>query len=118
MRKGYYGDAVQTSFGQMNSDTSVKDFSDNRELIALAQADGGESDEAMAATERLIEENRGLVKKIALRFCDRGVELDDLMQIGSIGMIKAIRSFDLSSRGGRLSHARPCRANSVPPARG
>lgn len=95
MRKGYYCDTVQAPFGKMNSDTSVKDFSDNRELIAVAQADGGESDVAMAATERLLEENRGLVKKIALRFCDRGVELDDLMQIGSIGMIKAIRSFDL-----------------------
>ncbi len=96
MRKGYYGDTVQTPVREMSSETPLKDFSENRELIALAQASGGESDEAVAATERLICENRGLVKKIALRFCDRGVELDDLMQIGSIGMIKAIRSFDLS----------------------
>lgn len=98
MRKGDYGDAVQTSCGEMSTsaEVSVKDFSENRELIAAAQADGGESEAAMAATERLIQANRGLVKKIALRFCDRGVELDDLMQIGSIGMIKAIRSFDLS----------------------
>ena len=98
MRKGYYGDAVQTPGEEMSAPVEVAtaDFSENKELIATAQSEGGESLEAMAATERLMYLNRGLVKKIALRFCERGVELDDLMQIGSIGMIKAIRSFDLS----------------------
>ena len=37
----------------------------------------------------------GLVRSIALRFKDRGVEYEDLVQIGSIGMLKAIRSFDI-----------------------
>lgn len=41
----------------------------------------------------------GLIRSIALRFRDRaleghGCELDDLIQIGSIGMIKAIKSYD------------------------
>ena len=36
-----------------------------------------------------------LVKKIALRFIGRGVEYEDLVQIGTIGMLKAIRSFDV-----------------------
>ena len=44
----------------------------------------------------IVTENLGLVKKIALRFCGRGVEYDDLIQIGVIGMIKAARSFDFS----------------------
>lgn len=48
------------------------------------------------ATEELIRDNQALVRSIAFRFKDRGVEMDDLMQIGSIGMLKAIRSFDLS----------------------
>lgn len=104
MGKGYYGDAVQASFKEMNGSDSayVKNFSENRELIAIAQSEGGESEEAMAATERLIEDNLGLVKTVALKFSERGVELEDLMQIGTIGMIKAIRSFDLS-RGTQLS---------------
>ena len=38
----------------------------------------------------------GLVRSIALRFKDRGVEYEDLVQIGSIGMLKAIRSFDIA----------------------
>ena len=47
------------------------------------------------ATEELMTNNLGLVRSIALKFKDRGVEYDDLVQIGSIGMLKAIRSFDL-----------------------
>lgn len=42
----------------------------------------------------LIEENTPLVKSIAKRFVDRGVDFDDLIQIGMIGMIKAIRGFN------------------------
>lgn len=68
-------------------------FDENRELLELAQ--GKDEDRAMRATEALIEMNRGLVRSIALRFRDRGVDMEDLMQIGTIGMIKAIRSFDL-----------------------
>ena len=40
------------------------------------------------------EINLGLVRSIAIKFRDRGVEYDDLIQIGCIGMLKAIRSFD------------------------
>lgn len=43
----------------------------------------------------LIEENLGLVHKIAYRFLERGTEYEDLVQIGTIGMLKAIRSFSL-----------------------
>jgi len=66
-----------------------KNFTKNKELIELAQA-GDEK-----ATEELIKSNTGLVRSIAVRFRDRGLEYDDLMQIGTIGMLKAIRSFDL-----------------------
>lgn len=68
-------------------------FDENRLLLELAQ--GKDEERAMRATEALIEMNRGLVRSIALRFRDRGVDMEDLMQIGIIGMIKAIRSFEL-----------------------
>ncbi len=61
----------------------------NRDLIARAQA--GED----AAMESLVVENAGLVRSLAQRFCGRGTEFEDLIQIGTIGMIKAIRSFSL-----------------------
>ena len=66
------------------------DFNKNQELLKLAIA-GNEK-----ATEELMSSNLGLVRSIALKFKDRGVEYEDLVQIGSIGMLKAIRSFDLS----------------------
>lgn len=50
----------------------------------------------MWAKEKLIEDNTGLVKSIAVRFISRGYELDDLMQIGFIGLLKAIDKFDIS----------------------
>ena len=52
-----------------------------------------EGDEAAEAT--LIEENAGLVRTVARRFLDRGTEYEDLVQIGTIGMLKAIRSFSM-----------------------
>ena len=57
-------------------------------------AQGEDEREAMAATEELVRANMGLVKKIALHFRGRGTEYEDLVQIGTIGMLKAIRSFD------------------------
>lgn len=41
-----------------------------------------------------MDKNGGLIRGIANRFRNRGAEYEDLLQIGSIGMLKAIRSFD------------------------
>lgn len=46
------------------------------------------------ATERLITENAGLVWSIARRFFGRGVDPDDLYQLGCVGFLKAIQGFD------------------------
>ena len=48
------------------------------------------------ARDTLIEENIGVVWSIVKRFQNRGVEMEDLFQIGSIGLIKAVDKFDLS----------------------
>ncbi len=63
---------------------------DNLALIEQAQ----QGDEQ--AFEQVIACNMGLVKKLALKFTDRGVDFEDLVQIGAIGMMKAVRSFDFS----------------------
>ena len=49
-----------------------------------------------AAREELIENNLGLVHAVVRRFAGRGMESEDLFQIGVIGLIKAIDKFDLS----------------------
>lgn len=58
-------------------------------LIERAQAGDLES------KERLIRENTGLVKNIALKFIGSGHELDDLLQIGFIGLLKAVDRFNI-----------------------
>ena len=63
-------------------------FARNIELIRLAQS--GDK----TAMERLVLDNMGLVRTVAVKFRDRGTEFEDLMQIGTMGMIKAIHSFD------------------------
>ena len=71
-------------------------FADN--LSLLEKAKEGDRD-AMA---EMMDKNAGLVRGIANRFRGRGVEYEDLIQIGSIGMLKAIRSFD-TDRGTQFS---------------
>ena len=48
------------------------------------------------ARETLVLDNVGLVWSIVRRFAGRGCEMEDLFQIGSIGLIKAIDKFDVS----------------------
>ena len=48
------------------------------------------------AEEMLINRNTALVKSIVKRYLYRGVEYDDLMQIGMMGLLKAIKGFDNS----------------------
>ena len=63
---------------------------DTLELIKRCQ-DGDK-----AAREQLVTENIGLVWSIVRRFANRGYEMEDLFQVGSIGLIKAIDKFDTS----------------------
>ena len=58
------------------------------ELIARSQQGD------RAASERLVEENAGLIRAVARRYYGRGVEPDDLFQLGSIGFLKAVAGFD------------------------
>lgn len=58
------------------------------ELIARAQAGD------QKASEQLILENTGLVWSVARRFFGRGVDPDDLYQLGCVGFLKAVEGFD------------------------
>lgn len=60
------------------------------ELLVLARQ--GDS----AAREKLINGNLRLVLSVLQRFVNRGENLDDLFQIGCIGLIKAIDHFDIT----------------------
>ncbi len=57
------------------------------ELIELAQ--NGDC----LAKEKLVEHNSPLIKSILRRYKNKGIEYDDLFQLGSIGLLKAIKNF-------------------------
>lgn len=59
------------------------------ELIRLAQSGDKQ------AGECLVQENSGLIWSVAKRFVGRGVETDDLYQLGCLGFLKAVEGFDL-----------------------
>lgn len=65
-------------------------YNDNIKYIKLAQENNEE------AMELLIKNNSGLVWNIVKRFIGRGYEAEDLYQIGSMGLIKAIKRFDIN----------------------
>ena len=48
----------------------------------------------MPEKEKLITENFGLVRACAGKFVGRGIEYDDLFQIGCVGLIKAVDNFN------------------------
>jgi len=62
----------------------------DRELLRRYHEQGD-----LAARERLIEQYMSLVRSLARRYSYRGEQLEDLVQIGAIGLIKAIDRFDL-----------------------
>ncbi|HOE56746.1 MAG TPA: RNA polymerase sporulation sigma factor SigF [Bacillota bacterium] len=61
-------------------------------LRIITRAQNGDSE----AENFLVENNIGLVRSVVRRFLNRGCEYDDLIQIGSIGLLKAIKKFDIA----------------------
>ena len=61
-------------------------------IVLLQRAHGGDK----SARDELVKKNMGLVWSIVRRFENRGYEPEDLFQIGSIGLIKAIDKFDIA----------------------
>ena len=61
-------------------------------LVLLNKAKEGDE----RAKELLIENNSPLVKSIVRRYKNKGVEYDDLYQLGCVGFVKAINNFDTS----------------------
>lgn len=60
------------------------------QMISLAQS--GDKN----ALEEIIIKNKGLIWCAVRKYCGRGVDADDLFQIGSIGLLKAVKKFDKS----------------------
>ena len=74
----------------MMNDASRLTYQRTMELIPLAKS--GDID----AMDELVRCNMALVRSIVKKYVNRGVEYDDLYQIGSMGLVKAVKNFDPS----------------------
>jgi len=74
----------------MMNDASRLTYQRTMELIPLAK--NGNID----AMDELVRCNMALVRSIVKKYVNRGVEYDDLYQIGSMGLVKAVKNFDPS----------------------
>ena len=82
------------------------DLEEENELLLLSSGDESVKD-------RLIEHNLRLVVYIARRFENTGVDLDDLVSVGSIGLIKAINSFRADKNIKLATYASRCIENEI-----
>lgn len=73
----------------MKENNEVLSHQETLELIERAQNGDRESQSI------LVRNNIGLIKSIVKRFLNRGYEYEDLFQLGSIGLLKAIKNFDV-----------------------
>ena len=78
--------------GVNTSKLPVLKGAETRELLERSQAGDKE------AREKLISGNLRLVLSVIQKFAGRGESMDDLFQVGCIGLIKAIDCFDLTQK--------------------
>lgn len=76
--------------GINTSDLKVLKETEKRELLEKARKGN------VRAREQLIQGNLRLVLSVIQRFVNRGENLDDLFQVGCIGLIKAVDNFDIN----------------------
>ena len=81
---------------------------DDGELLALLH-ESGEGDEARAAAcEVLVSRYESLVRSCVYRYRDTPEMIEDLMQVGYVGLLKAINNFDPAIGGSLAAYAQPC----------
>ena len=84
-------------------------FSPDEEAVMIDRLNNGETD----IRDKLIEHNLRLVVYIARRFENTGVDLDDLVSVGTIGLIKAVNSFNVEKNIKLATYASRCVENEI-----
>ena len=84
-------------------------LSGEEELIVLEEAQTGNQ----VARDKLIEHNLRLVVFIAKKFENTGMELDDLISIGVVGLIKAVKTYSLEKNIKLATYATRCIQNEI-----
>ena len=91
------------------TDVLPNPFTPEEELQMIERLSRGEE----GIRDKLIEHNLRLVVYIARRFENTGVDLDDLISVGTIGLIKAVRSFNAEKNIKLATYASRCIENEI-----
>jgi RNA polymerase sigma-B factor len=78
------------------------------ELLVLVRSLPRCDDRRAAACEVLVSRHRGLVRACAARYRRSPEPAEDLMQVGYVGLLKAINNFDPAVGGSLAAYAQPC----------
>lgn len=92
-----------------NNNTFPLPLSEKEEQLYLARLKNGEEE----AKNVLIERNLRLVAHIVKKFDNTGEDMDDLISIGTIGLIKAINTFDVGKKTRLATYAARCIENEI-----
>ena len=84
-----------------------------RELKVLKSLVDGEKIEREQAKEQLIKHNLRLVVFIARKFDNTGVDLEDLISVGTLGLIKAVKTFNTDKNIKLATYASRCIENEI-----
>lgn len=91
------------------SDTLPPPLARDEEAELIARMDGGDE----SVKSQLIERNLRLVVYIARRFENTGINIEDLISIGTIGLIKAVGTFDAEKKIKMATYASRCIENEI-----
>ena len=103
------GIAPPTVFYIGGSDTLPPPLEKDREDAAVAALEAGDE----SARRELIEHNLRLVVYIAKRFENTGLNIEDLISIGTIGLIKAVNTFNSTKKIKLATYASRCIENEI-----
>ncbi len=84
-------------------------LNEDEEAIAIAALDIGDED----AKNLLIERNLRLVVYIAKRFDNTGIDMDELISVGTLGLIKAVKSYNSEKKIKLATYASRCIENEI-----
>ena len=85
-----------------------EDEPDDQVLLRLVQTLPRDSEEHDAACARLITRYQSLVRSCAARYWQSPESQEELMQVGYVGLLKAINNFDPAVGGSLVAYAQPC----------
>jgi RNA polymerase sigma-B factor len=95
--------APQDAFGNKDLDTL-----DDRTLLSIVRSLPRASERRGAACELLVTRHQGLVWSCVRRYLGGPEGAEDLMQVGYIGLLRAINNFDPAAGANLATYARPC----------